>query len=66
MAARTIWTGNIHFGDTNVPVKLRTAVKENRIQFHLLHQRDRVRLQQQMICEYEKVAVPAGRTGQRV
>jgi DNA end-binding protein Ku len=58
VAARTIWTGNIHFGDTNVPVKLHTAVKENRIQFHLLHQRDQVRLQQQMICDYEKVPVP--------
>ena len=39
-------------------MKLHTAVKENRIQFHLLHQRDRVKLQQQMICAYEKVPVP--------
>jgi DNA end-binding protein Ku len=54
----TIWTGNIHFGDTNVPVKLHTAVKENRIQFHLIHRPDRVKLQQQMICAYEKVLVP--------
>ena len=58
MAGGTIWTGYIHFGDMNVPVKLHTAVKENRIQFHLLHQRDRVKLQQQMICAYEKVPVP--------
>ena len=58
MAGGTIWKGYIHFGDTDVPVKLHTAVKENRIQFHLLHQRDRVKLQQQMICAYEKVPVP--------
>ncbi|MDD2904000.1 MAG: hypothetical protein PHU44_16360 [Syntrophales bacterium] len=58
MAGRTIWKGDIHFGDTIVPVKLHTAVKENRIQFHLLHKRDQVRLQQQMICTYEKVPVP--------
>ena len=58
MAGRTIWKGDIHFGDTNVPVKLHTAVKENRIQFHLLHQPDRVKLHQQMICAYEKVPVP--------
>ncbi|MFZ5449935.1 MAG: Ku protein [Thermodesulfobacteriota bacterium] len=59
MAGRTLWKGYIHFGDTDVPVKLHTAVRENRIQFHLLHKRDGVRLRQQMVCEYEKVPVPA-------
>ncbi len=58
MAGRAIWKGFIHFGDTSVPVKLHTAVRENRLQFHLLHKRDRVRLQQQMICAHEKVPVP--------
>ncbi len=58
MAGGTIWTGYIHFGETNVPVKLHAAVKENRIQFHLLHKRDQVRLRQQMICAFEKVPVP--------
>ncbi len=58
MAGGTIWKGYLHLGDTDVPVKLHTAVKEDRIQFHLLHQRDRVKLQQQMICAYEKVPVP--------
>ena len=58
MAGGTIWTGYIHFGETDVPVKLHAAVKENRIQFHLLHRRDQVRLRQQMICAFEKVPVP--------
>ncbi len=58
MAGGTIWKGSIHFGDTNVPVKLHAAVKEERIQFHLLHRRDHVRLRQQMICAYEKIPVP--------
>ncbi|MGB9080536.1 MAG: Ku protein [Desulfuromonadaceae bacterium] len=58
MAGGTIWKGNIHFGDTDLPVKLHAAVKEERIQFHLLHRRDQVRLHQQMICAYEKIAVP--------
>ena len=57
MAGGTIWKGHIHFADTDVPVKLHTAVKEDRMQFHLLHQRDRVKLHQQMICAYEKVPV---------
>ena len=59
MAGGTIWKGYIHFGDTNVAVKLHTAIKEERIQFHLLHKRDREKLRQQMICAYEKVPVPA-------
>ena len=59
MAGTTIWKGNIHFGDTDVPVKLHSAVREERIQFHLLHRRDQVRLRQQMICAYEKIPVPA-------
>jgi DNA end-binding protein Ku len=58
VAGRSIWKGYIHFGDTEVPVKLHTAVREDRIQFHLLHRRDGVKLQQQMICAYEKVPVP--------
>src|SRR5512137_1735973 len=59
MAGATIWKGTIHFGDTDVPVKLHTAVKEERIQFHLLHKRDQVRVRQQMVCAYEKQPVPA-------
>ena len=57
--ASTIWIGNIHFGDTDVPVKLHTAVRENLISFHLLHKTDRVRLQQRMICAFDKAPVPA-------
>jgi DNA end-binding protein Ku len=59
MAGRAIWKGYIHFGDTDVPVKLHAAVKEERIQFHLLHRRDQTRLRQQMVCAYEKQPVPA-------
>ncbi|MDD1745420.1 MAG: Ku protein [Candidatus Methanoperedens sp.] len=58
MAGRTIWKGYIQFSNINVPVKLHTAVQQDRIQFHLLHKRDRVKLHQQMICAYEKVPVP--------
>ena len=58
MAGATIWKGYIHFGDTDVPVKLHTAVREERIQFHLLHRRDQTRLRQQMVCAYEKQPVP--------
>jgi DNA end-binding protein Ku len=59
MAGGTIWKGTIHFGDTGVAVKLHSAVREERIQFHLLHTRDHARLRQQMICAYDKQPVPA-------
>ena len=59
MAGATIWKGIIHFGDTGLPVKLHAAIREERIQFHLLHRRDHVKLRQQMICAYEKKPVPA-------
>jgi len=58
MAGRAIWKGIIHFGSIEVPVKLHTAVKEERIQFHLLHKHDHVKLKQQMICAHEKTPVP--------
>jgi len=58
MAKGALWKGNIHFGDTNIAVKLHTAVREDRIDFHLLHRKDRVRLLQQMVCAYEERPVP--------
>jgi DNA end-binding protein Ku len=59
MAGRVIWKGTIHFGGVDVPVKLHTAVKEERIQFHLLHKNDHIKLKQQMVCAYENMPVPA-------
>src|SRR5512135_339804 len=59
MAGGTIWKGYINFGDTSIPVKLHTAIKEDRIQFHLLHKNDHAKLRQQMICAYEQKPVPA-------
>lgn len=58
MPGGTIWKGAIHFGTTDIPVKLHSAVREDRIQFHLLHRTDGVRLHQLMVCAYEKKPVP--------
>jgi len=55
--AQTLWIGNIHFKETNVAVKLKPAVREDRIQFHLLHKNDKIKLHQQMICAFEKTPV---------
>lgn len=58
MERRAIWKGSIHFGKMDIPVKLHTAVREERVQFNLLHKSDHVRLKQQMICAHENVPVP--------
>jgi DNA end-binding protein Ku len=60
MTGRVIWKGNIHFGVVDMPVKLHTAVREERMEFHLLHRNDHVKLKQQLVCAYEKVPVPVG------
>lgn len=58
MAGKAIWKGQLHFGLIDMPVKLHTAVKEEHIQFHLLHKKDHVKLKQQMICAHEKMPAP--------
>ena len=56
-AARPIWTGTISFGLVNIPIKLFTAVREQRISFHMLHDQDNVRLRRKMICPAENKEV---------
>ena len=57
MAGRAIWKGVISFGAVSVPVKLYSAVREERVQFHLLHDQDEVRLRQQMVCPVDDEVV---------
>ena len=52
-SSRPIWTGAISFGLVNIPVKLHTAVREQRIAFHMLHDQDHVRLRRKMVCPAE-------------
>lgn len=58
MAGKAIWKGYINFKDINLPVKLHTAIKEERTRFHLLHKQDHAKLRQQLVCAYEKEPVP--------
>ncbi len=48
--ARALWKAVIEFGAVSVPVKLYTAVRQQEIRFHMLHDQDSVRLRQQMVC----------------
>lgn len=46
---RPLWSGSISFGLVNIPVRLHTAVREQRVAFHMLHDQDKVRLRRRMV-----------------
>ena len=49
MTARAIWKGVIRFGGVFVPVKLYSAVMDQKVHFRLLHARDRTPVEQRMV-----------------
>ena len=49
MSARAIWTGVIALQRLSVPIKLYSAVVDRDVHFHLLHEKDKTRLQQRMV-----------------
>lgn len=57
MAARAIWKGIIRCDDFRLPVRLYSAVQDQRIQFHLLHAQDGVRLRQKLLNSVSGEAV---------
>jgi DNA end-binding protein Ku len=57
-SGHAIWNGSISFGRFAVLVKLHAAVWERRIQFHLLHRRDLVKLKRMMVCSLDGTPVP--------
>jgi DNA end-binding protein Ku len=57
MAGRAMWRAAVEFGKVRVPVKMYAAVRPERVQFHLLHDKDKTRLQQQWVCELEEKPV---------
>src|SRR5215213_4061792 len=46
---RPVWSGSISFGLVNIPVRLFTAVREQRVAFHLLHDQDKARLRRKTV-----------------
>ncbi len=55
--ARAIWKAALRFGPVSVPVKLYPAVKDTRVHSHLIHDKDRQRLQQRMVCPEDDAVV---------
>jgi DNA end-binding protein Ku len=48
--ARAIWTGEISFGRVRIPVRLEGVVEDRSIRTHLVHRKDKGRLQVRRIC----------------
>ena len=60
--ARAIWKALIRFGPVSVPVKLYSVEKDVRRHTHLLHDEDRERLEQRMVCSQDQTTVGRGET----
>jgi DNA end-binding protein Ku len=55
---RALWTGAISFGLVNVPVRMYSAIDEQDLRFHLVHEPDGGRIGYQKICKAENEPVP--------
>jgi DNA end-binding protein Ku len=55
---RAIWSGSISFGLVNVPVRMYSAIDEQDVRFHLLHEKDDSRIGYDKVCKKEGKSVP--------
>lgn len=55
---RPIWSGSISFGLVNVPVRMFPAVREHRLHFHLVHEKDSSPVGYQKVCKAEDKPIP--------
>ncbi len=60
--ARSIWQGKLTVQKHEIGVKLYSAVQDRQIHFHLLHKRDRTRVQQRMVDSESGHSVPLDET----
>ena len=50
MAARATSSGTISFGLVSIPIKVYTAASPKTVRFNMLHETDKARLKQQLVC----------------
>ena len=58
MSARAIWQGMLKIQKHEIPVKFYSAVVDRQTHFHLLHKRDRTRVEQHMVDTETNETVP--------
>ena len=54
---RAIWSGTISFGLVNVPVRMYSAIDEQDLHFHLIHEPDGGRIGYQKVCKKDEKLV---------
>lgn len=52
--ARPMWKGAISFGLINIPVRLYAGYRTKTVRFHLLHQKDKSRIEERIFCASEQ------------
>jgi DNA end-binding protein Ku len=55
---RAIWSGSISFGLVNVPVRMYSAIDEQDLHFHYVHEPDGSRIGYEKVCKEEGRPVP--------
>ena len=50
---RAIWSGSISFGLVNAPVKMYSAIEENDLELHLVHEKDGSPIGYEKVCKKE-------------
>lgn len=55
---RAIWSGTISFGLVNIPVRMYSAIKEQKLRFHYLHRKDDSPIGYEKVCKAESKPVP--------
>jgi DNA end-binding protein Ku len=60
---RAIWSGTISFGLVNVPVRMYSAIQEQKLHFHYLHTKDDSPIGYAKVCKAEGEPVPDDEIG---
>jgi DNA end-binding protein Ku len=55
---RAIWSGTISFGLVNIPVRMYSAIDEQKLRFHFLHRKDDSPIGYDKVCKTEEKPVP--------
>ena len=55
---RAIWSGTISFGLVNIPVRMFSAIREQKLHFHFLHRKDDSPIGYAKVCKKEEKPVP--------
>jgi DNA end-binding protein Ku len=60
---RAIWSGTISFGLVNIPVRMYSAIDEQKLHFHYLHRKDDSPIGYDKVCKMEDKSVPDDEIG---